>query len=202
MKTSTRLSTLLLTILLPFACTADNGDSDDTANGDTEDTATSTATDDPPTTGDPADFYACEEKMFRGSPLAGPGFDAMKGGLQGPLQPGYVLHITEAYLRPDKVEEFYELAGQVGEQAGKTPGLIAFSAGADTDCGVARTIGIWADEEAMYKLVTSEIHGKAMARTAELTHVARVTHWSATAAEANAFTYDIGRAKLADVPAY
>ena len=40
---------------------------------------------------------------------------------------------------------------------------------------------------------------KAMGMTTVLTYTGRVTHWSATAEEANAYTWDVARAKIADV---
>jgi hypothetical protein len=46
---------------------------------------------------------------------------------------------------------------------------------------------------------TETAHARAMAATTELSFTGRVTHWSATAAEANAYTWEVARAKIADV---
>jgi quinol monooxygenase YgiN len=137
--------------------------------------------------------------MFGASPLAGPRFDAGNGGIQGELQPGYVLHTTQIYIKPESAQTFVELAGQVSAEAQKIDGLVAYSVGSDSGCGVARTMGIWTSEEAMYQLVTSEAHGKAMAMTTALSYTGRVTHWTATAEEANAYTWDVARARLEGV---
>jgi heme-degrading monooxygenase HmoA len=99
----------------------------------------------------------------RRQPARRPLYDPEKGGIQGALQANYVLHTTQIYLKPEGAQEFGELAEAVGAEAANTEGLIAFSVGSDNGCGVARTMGIWASEEAMYKLVTSEAHAKAMA---------------------------------------
>ncbi len=199
--------TLALTLAAPLAC-GDSG-SAETQSGLTTGDASSGDPDtgDAPTTGGaesstgeaPPDFYACEEKMFGAAPLAGPKFDAGKGGIQGELQPGYVLHTTQIYIKPEAAQTFIELAGQVSAEAQKIEGLIAFSVGSDNGCGVARTMGIWASEEAMYRLVTSEVHAQAMAMTTTLSYTGRVTHWTATAEEANAYTWEVARAKLEGV---
>ena len=203
----------ILLLALPLACgDSSSADTDTDTNTDTTaDTDTNTDTDTPPTsgssssgepttTGDASELYECEELQFGSSPLAGPGYDAAKGGIQGELQAGYVLHVTEAYLRPDQAEAFDAMSQQVGAEAFKVEGLVALSFGGDDGCGVVRTMGIWTSEEAMYKLVTSEVHALAMSKTAELTRTARTTHWTVTAAEANAYTWDVARAKLAELP--
>ncbi len=199
---------LSLLVLLPLAC-GDNSTADPT--GDSSDgggsSGTATSGEDTPTTGtatttggpDVAALYGCEESEFMAYPLAGPLFDAEKGGIQGPLQAGYVLHTTQIYIKPGSEQTFGELAAQVSAEASKTEGLIGFTAGVDNGCGVARTMGIWSSEEAMYKLVGSAVHAKAMGMTADLSYTGRVTHWSATAEEANAFSWAVARAKIETV---
>ena len=206
-----KISFLALTLAVPLACgdsgAAETGDTLTTGEpGTTGDAPTTSGTGDAPTTsgddsgtGGPPDFYACEEKMFAAAPLAGPKFDAGNGGIQGELQPGYVLHTTQIYIKPEGAQTFTDLAGQISAEAQKIDGLIAYSVGSDGGCGVARTIGIWASEEAMYKLVTSEVHARAMAMTTTLSYTGRVTHWTATAEEANAYGWDVARAKLEGV---
>jgi len=203
---------LLLALAAPLAC--GDGSGETAAETATETatataTATETATDSSsgtPTTGGPEattggapDFYACEELAFGPAPLAGPGWDADKGGIQGELQPGYVLHTTQIYIKPEGAQEFLELAQAISAEAAKTEGLIAFSVGSDMGCGVARTMGIWANEEAMYKLVASEVHTTAMGRTTALSYTGKTTHWAATVEEANAYSWEVARAKLVGV---
>ena len=201
-----RISAIIL-LALPLAC-ADNGadtDTDAATAAGTSTVADPTTTEPTSSTGgsttglDPSQLYSCKEEMFGAAPFAGPLWDAEKGGIQGALQANYVLHTTQIYVRPESGEEFGMLAEAVGAEAANIDGLIAFSVGSDNGCGVARTMGIWASEAAMYKLVTSEAHAKAMAATLDVSFTGRVTHWTATAAEANAYTWDVARAKLADV---
>lgn len=199
-----RISTIIV-FVLPLACGGDGAT--DTDGGGSTAGGTQTTGGSEPTSGtgegstgfDPSQLYGCKEEMFGASPFGGPLWDAEKGGIQGALQADYVLHTTQIYIRPEGAEEFLALAQAVSAEAAKIDGLIAFSVGSDNGCGVARTMGIWANEEAMYKLVTSEAHAKAMAATLEVSFTGRVTHWTAPAAEANAYTWDIARAKIADV---
>jgi heme-degrading monooxygenase HmoA len=202
-----QLLAIVATLFTPLAC-GDGGDADSDAPSTTSDATTDEpgATTGAPTTGEPdattgsaVDFYACEEAMFAGSPLAGPLYDADKGGIQGELQGEYVLHTTQIYVKPERAEKFIELAQKIGGEAQAIDGLIAFSVGSDSGCGVARTMGIWASEEAMYKLVASPAHAEAMGLTTELSYTGRVTHWKATAAEADAYTWDVARARIEPV---
>lgn len=197
----TRITAIIL-FALPLAC-ADSGSPDsDTEAGTTAAGSSTGATEPTSSTGDsstgldPSQLYGCKEEAFGAAPLAGPGWDAEEGGIQGTLQGSYVLHTTQIYVRPEQREAFFALAQAVGEEAAKTEGLIAFSTGGDDGCGVARTMGIWANEEALYKLIMSEAHAKAMAATLDVSYTGRTTHWTATAAEANAYTWDIARTKL------
>lgn len=201
-----RSPTLLLLLAAPLACVDSVGATTDAAASDAS-TSSASSGESTPTTGaaesstgiDPAELYGCEETMFGASPLAGPLYDGEKGGIQGTLQAGYVLHTTQIYIKPEGAQTFTELAAAVAEEAAAIEGLVAFSVGSDNGCGVARTMGIWASEEAMYKLVASEAHAKAMGMTLDLSYTGRVTHWSATADEANAYTWDVARARIADV---
>ena len=198
---------ITLSLMTPIAC-GDGG------NGETGASSTSSAstTDEPdpstggsttgepePTTGEAIDFYACKETMFGGSPLAGPLYDAAKGGIQGELQGEYVLHTTQIYVKPEMGQKFSELAQKIGEEAVGIDGLIGYAVGGDQGCGVARTMGIWTSEEAMYKLVSSPAHLEAMGLTTELSYTGRVTHWKVSAEEANAYTWDVARARVETV---
>lgn len=197
---------ILILLTVPLACGDDGGTDSGTdggtasTTGDIETTGGTEPTGTGSSTGlDPAQFYGCAEQAFMASPLAGPGYDAAKGGIQGALQGEYVVHTTQIYIRPDKQQEFGTLAQAISAEAAKIEGLIAFSVGSDAGCGVARTMGIWASEEAMYKLVTSEAHAQAMAATTALSFTGRVTHWTVPAAEANAYTWEVARARIGDV---
>lgn len=151
---------------------------------------------------DPATFYACEEDRFGvGKPLASPAFDPDSGGLVGETQDSYVVHTTELYVRPDKMERFGELVEAIFAQLGETEGLVAFSLAGGETCGAQRTLAIWASEEAMYKFVASGAHATAMASTQDISYTGRVTHWTATADEVNALTWETAMARIAEVPA-
>lgn len=152
--------------------------------------------------GGPADYsalYACEEVQFgEAKPLSGPGYDPMTGFVGTP-QSSYVVHATQIYLRPEHYDEFYGLAGKVVAQLASTEGLVAFTIGSDDACGVARTMGVWSSEEALYAFVGSGAHAEAMAKTSALTFTGRTTHWDATPEDVEALTWDVARAKLEDV---
>jgi hypothetical protein len=200
---------LFLSLLAP-ACGDDGGGAETDATTDATTQADPGTTDDPttgtPTTGEPdattgeaPDFYACEEVMFGAAPLAGPLWDADKGGIQGTLQAEYVVHTTQIYIKPESAQQFQELATEVIVAAQGIDGLVAISVGSDPGCGVARTMGIWASEESMYALVATEAHAKAMGMTQALSYTGKVAHWKVSAEEANAVSWDVVRAKLVDV---
>ncbi len=215
-------SVLVCAVVIASACGSNEGGEATSDSASTGDASTTSLTEVVPTTGadeastgetdastgetddstggiDLDQFYGCDEQAFSASPLAGPGFDGEGGGIQGPLADSYVLHTTQIYLRPEGAATFFDMTVAILDDAVANPGLIAFSVGTDDVCGVARTMGIWASEEAMYAFVTRKPHLDAMAVTTELTFTGRVTHWTATADEANAYTWDVARAKISDV---
>ena len=146
-----------------------------------------------------AALYACEETEFVAfKTLSGPGYDEETGFVGQPRE-SYVLHATQIYVRPEQEQTFLQVSGAVIGQLGTTPGLVAFSVGSDDGCGVARTIGVWESEEALYAFVGSGAHAEAMAQTAALSFTGRTTHWDATAEEVLSYDGDVARAKLADV---
>ena len=152
--------------------------------------------------GAPPDYtslYACEEVAFgEAKELSGPGYDPTNGFVGTP-QASYVVHATQIYYRPDQADEFFQLAGKVVAQLAETEGLVAFTLGSDDTCGVARTLGVWTSEEALYAFVGSGAHAEAMAKTSATTFTGRTTHWDATPAEVDALSWDVARAKLEDI---
>lgn len=148
---------------------------------------------------DYSSLYACEEVEFgEAKPLSGPGYDPMTGFVGTP-QSSYVVHATQIYLRPEHYNDFYAEAGKVVAQLASTEGLVAFTIGSDDSCGVARTMGVWTSEEALYAFVGSGAHAQAMSKTAQMTFTGRTTHWDATPEEVEALTWDVARAKLESV---
>jgi quinol monooxygenase YgiN len=142
-------------------------------------------------------LFDCKSEGFEVSrPLAGPGFDPEQGGLTGELQQSYLVHTTQIFVRPEKVDRFYELAGPVLAQLAETPGLIGYSLAGDKKCGDERTFGVWANEEAMYKFVTTGAHAEAIPHALDVGYTGRVVHWTATAAEINALDWPGVDAKL------
>jgi heme-degrading monooxygenase HmoA len=144
-------------------------------------------------------LYTCEELVFaEAKELSGPGYDPTNGFVGTP-QASYVVHATQIYYRPEGETEFFQLAGKVAAQLAQTEGLVAFSLGTDDTCGVARTMGVWASEEALYAFVGSGAHAEAMAKTSDITFSGRTTHWDATPEEVEALTWDVARDKLEDI---
>jgi len=143
-----------------------------------------------------AEMYACQETQFEAAkPLSGPGYDVATGFVGTP-QASYVVHATQIYIRPDQYDDFYATAGKVVAQLAQTEGLVAFTLGDDEGCGVARTIGVWSSEEALYAFVATGAHAEAMSKTAVLSFTGRTTHWDATPEEVEALDWDVARAKL------
>jgi heme-degrading monooxygenase HmoA len=166
--------------------------------------------DDPASTADEADageptptaaeLFACDTGQFAISkPLVGPGFDPAKGGVLGELQPTYVVHATQLFLRPDRLAEFQAIADPVSAQLDKTEGLLAYSYAGDNGCHEAATLGIWESEAALYKFVGSGAHAAAMGQASEVGYTGRLTHWTVTAEELAAIDWPAARARLNDI---
>ncbi len=156
--------------------------------------------------GDPGDPYAhlydCEEVAFsEGRPLSGPGYDP-ETGLTGAPQASYVLHATQIYVKPEQQDAFFAAVGKVLVQLGQSEGLVAYGLATDDGCGVARTMGVWTSEEAMYAFVASGAHLEAMQRTAELSYTGKTTQWTGSADDVVALTWDVARAKLDAVDSF
>lgn len=148
------------------------------------------------------ELFACDMGGFMISkPLVGPGFDPAKGGVIGELQPTYVVHTTQLFVKPDKFAEFQAIADPVSVQLDQTEGLLAYSYAGDQGCGEASTLAIWASEAAMYKFIATGAHAEAMGQASDIGQAGRVTHWTVTGAEANAIDWTVARAKIREVEA-
>ena len=145
-------------------------------------------------------LFACIDEEFNvNRPLAGNGYDAEQGGLIGSVQESYVVHTTQIFVPPEAETDFFTVLGPVIAQLAETPGLVGYSLAGDAGCGDYRTLGIWESEEAMYDFVLSGAHAEAMPQTGTLSEAARVTHWTATAAEVNALDWDVAQDKIRDI---
>jgi len=149
----------------------------------------------------PADPYACDGNadFTLYQPLVSPAFDPAQGGLLIPGGDSYVVHTTQLVNDPTQMELFLQLMGGISEQLAQTEGLIAVSLGGSEACGYSRTLAIWADEASMYKFVGSGAHAEAMGQTLVVSSSGRVTHWTATADEVNALTWDVAKSRIAEV---
>lgn len=199
------LFTLLLTASIAPGCGDSESSSSTGGSGGTGGAASSSTTGGSGGTGaggaSVEAFYACEELEFaEARPLSGMNFDASEGGfLTEPTQSTFVAHTTQIYMKPEGEAEFLMLSGQLFGVLGDTPGLVAWTVGTDEGCGVARTMGIWESEEALYAFVASDLHAQAMSRTTALSFTGRTMHFDVTKEEAEALTWDVMREKLEDV---
>ncbi len=145
-----------------------------------------------------AALYDCEETAFaEAKPLSGPNFDLSMGGfLTEPATDTFVVHATQIYFTEEQYDPFYAMAGKVIGELASTEGLIAWTVGGDDACGVARTMGLWESEEALYKFIATGAHAEAMAKTTELSLTGRTTHFTVSKEEAEALSWDVARQKL------
>jgi hypothetical protein len=145
-----------------------------------------------------AALYDCEEAAFgEAKPLSGPNFDLSMGGfLTEPTSDTFVVHATQIYFTEEQYDPFFAMAGKVIGELANTEGLIAWTVGSDDTCGVARTMGLWESEEALYKFIATGAHAEAMAKTTELSITGRTTHFTVTKEEAEALSWDVARQKL------
>ncbi len=149
-----------------------------------------------------ADLFLCEETDFEDDiPLGGPGFDP-ETGITGEPQDTYLVSTTQIYVRPDKVGEFFSVAGAVLETLNVSEGMLAYGIGSSQACGVSRTLSIWSSEEEMLGFVTSDAHAAAMLQATELGFTGRTAHWEATADELMELDWDVARAKAEEAEAF
>lgn len=143
-----------------------------------------------------AHLYACEEVALQDArPLSGPGYDVATGFVGAP-QSSYVIHTTQIYVRPEQQAEFFKESAKVMAQMDATDGVVAYTVALDQGCGVARTMGVWISEEAIYAFVGSGAHAAAMQRTTELSFTGKTTTWDATQGDVLALGWDVAREKL------
>jgi quinol monooxygenase YgiN len=172
----------LVVFTMLFACTSDETESQPQPEPQKEDFS---------------HLFDCQsEGLDVARPLSGPGFDPAQGGLTGTMQENYVVHTTQIFVRPEQQQRFFQLVGQVVQQLAETPGLIGYSLASDPKCGDARTMGVWANEDAIYAFVGPGAHAEAMPQAVDLGFTGRTMHWSATAAEVNALDWETVDAKL------
>ncbi len=117
-------------------------------------------------------------------------------GFVGEPQATYFAATTQIYVAADAQEAFISASGPVIQQILKTPGLVAWTVGGDTDCQVNRTMTIWESEDAMYSFVTSGAHAEVMGQVTELSLTGKTVHWVITPEEIETQTWDTVRAKL------
>jgi quinol monooxygenase YgiN len=144
-------------------------------------------------------LYDCEDLDFQViQPLTGPGIDPMTGTLLEPMQATYVLHTTQILVKPERLDEFFQLSGAVIQQLLQSEGLVGFALAQEPNCGFSRTMGVWESEQAMFAFVGSEAHAQAMTHTTEVSITGRTTAWTATADEMP-LTWEMALAAIADV---
>jgi heme-degrading monooxygenase HmoA len=126
-----------------------------------------------------------QDAMGNPAPVAwmGPGVDPDTGEL---VDDGstYVVSSTYLALMPDPAAQqaFGESMGPIIPALLGNPGMIATSLGLSMQCSTARTLTVWASEEAMMAFVTSDAHATAIARVAEISRGdSLVTHWTGAA---------------------
>lgn len=117
-------------------------------------------------------------------PLAGPGVDPATGQLRPPpAGSAYVVSSTYLALRgePAAQQAFGQLMGPIDQTLRTQAGLVAIQLGTSMSCGTARTLTVWASEDAMYAFVASPAHVDAIRRVNEVSRgESMVTHWTAT----------------------
>jgi hypothetical protein len=145
------------------------------------------------------DLQSCVEDDFQAAPLAGRGYDPEQG-LVGPVQDSYVASTTLILLNPDEVERFGELVGPISADLQTREGLIALSLGQSQKCGTARTLAVWASEQAMSDFVLGDAHVAAMSEFSVVGLNGAVTHWEVAADEVP-MSWDLARSKIAEVGA-
>lgn len=116
------------------------------------------------------------EPDFAAAPLMGPN---VRGDQ---LMPGqYIVSSTYLQLRtdPETRQKFGELMGPIMADLTTRDGLVALSFGDSKQCGTARTLAVWRDEEAMYGFVAGEAHLRAVQAIGQLSRGGSVVmHWT------------------------
>lgn len=207
-RTITFASVLALAIASGCASDDDDDDAADDAADDGDDTSGDDAADDDAATtegaGDESStgidldmLYDCEDaNLTEARPLVGPGYDPAMGGLVDP-QETYIVSATQILVRPEKQQQFFEVASAVSAELDQSEGMVAYALAIEPTCGFSRTISVYRSEEAMIAFVASEAHSMAIEQSAELGITGKVTHWEMPADEFPP-TWDSVREKLAE----
>ena len=145
-----------------------------------------------------ANPFDCEGEDFQPSPFGGPGIDPETGAIVGAPADSYVLHTTQAVMDPDSANDFIAITGPVIDQMMRADGLIGFSLASDSNCGFARTLGVWESEGKMYDFVYSGAHAEAIAVARDVTATGRFTHFDIDPSEVDQ-AWDLAFAALEDV---
>jgi quinol monooxygenase YgiN len=143
-------------------------------------------------------LYDCVDPMItEARPLVGPGYDPAMGGLVDP-QETYIVSATQILVRPEKQQEFFEVASQVSAELDQSEGMVAYALAIEPTCGFSRTISVYRSQESMIGFVASEAHSMAMQRSNELGITGKVTHWEMSADEFPP-TWETAREHLAEI---
>jgi hypothetical protein len=122
------------------------------------------------------------EADFTPSKMAGPGI------VDGEIPPGDYI-ITTTYLRMKSGDAarqtFNGMVGGIITDLQARDGLVGYSLGLATGCDTARTLSVWASEEAMLEFVTGEAHYDAVRNVGEVSRGGSITvHFTGSEADA------------------
>jgi len=131
-------------------------------------------------------------------PLAGAGLDP-EAGLTGDRHETYVVSTTQLVVKPDAMSDFGDRVADIFTDIATREGLVAYGFASDEGCNHQRTLTVWSSEEAMFDFMVGEEHTKAMNATLAISDAGRVTHWTATAEEVEALTWDQAVSRMAEV---
>lgn len=128
-------------------------------------------------------------------PPAGAAVNAQTGAIEPPA--GAIVATTYLALKPDAQARFMEVVGPVQadlQQRAQTGELLAITTANSTQCGTARTLTVWKDEQAMMDFATGAAHTAAIQATGELSRGGSVTMtWTH---DGGAVTWDSAAAQL------
>lgn len=169
MQTRFALAIASLICLAFVACS----DSDDDEAVPSTAESTSAESNEDPETGTVDGALNCTrqqlESDFGSEPLIGPGVDPETGQLLAQGEP-FVVSTTYLALQgtPEAQQLFGELVEAITEDMATRDGLLAVSTGFSRECGTARTLTAWRDEEAMQAFVLGEAHIAAITAVAQV----------------------------------
>lgn len=156
-------------------------------------------TDEAPPGTNAAELLACSSgELEVAGALRGAGFDP-EAGLLGERQETYVVSTTQLVVKPEAMGEFGDLMADIFTDFATREGLVAYSFASDEGCSHQRTLSVWSSEEAMFDFMVGDAHARAMNATLDISDAGRVTHWTATADEVEALTWDQAVTRMAEV---